>query len=100
LGFVYNALQTFQWYNPIYARELEEQIKELRDQFPNTESVVVGDLNSRVGITQVKLPHTWDNFEDADKVRDNEFGNRLRKDRICSSKGKKLINFVKEIFLR
>jgi hypothetical protein len=33
-------------------------MKELSDWFLNTEFVIVGDMNSRVGIMQINLPHT------------------------------------------
>jgi hypothetical protein len=57
-------------------------------------------VNSRVGIMQVNLSHVWDNFEAVQKVCVKKFGNSLSKERMCSSEGNSLLNFVKEIFLR
>jgi hypothetical protein len=36
MGFIYNASQTSSWYSPNFTRELEEEMKELSDQFLNT----------------------------------------------------------------
>jgi hypothetical protein len=41
IGFVYNAPQTSRCYNPNFIRELEEEMKELSNQFQNTEFVIV-----------------------------------------------------------
>jgi hypothetical protein len=57
IGFIYNAPQTSRWFYHNFTRELEEEMKELSDQFFNTEFVIVGDMNSRVGIRQINLPH-------------------------------------------
>jgi hypothetical protein len=58
IGFIYNAPQSSQWYNPNFTRELEEEMKELSDRFLNTEFAIVEDINSQVGIMQINLPHT------------------------------------------
>jgi hypothetical protein len=44
---VYNAPWTARWYNPTITRKLEDEIKELRDWFPNTEFVAMEDMNSQ-----------------------------------------------------
>jgi hypothetical protein len=61
--------------------------------------VIVGDMNSRVGIMQINLPHTWDCFDEIDKDNDNQFGNRVSKDFTCDAKGWKLIEFFERNML-
>jgi hypothetical protein len=46
------------WYNPNFTRELEEAMKELSERFFNIEFVVVGGMNSWVGMMQINLPLT------------------------------------------
>jgi hypothetical protein len=87
IGFVYNAPQTSQCYNPNFIRELEEEIKELSDRFLNTEFVTVGDMNSKAGTMKINLPHTWDCFDEIDKDNNNQFGNRVSKDFMCIAEG-------------
>jgi hypothetical protein len=93
IGFVYNAPQSSWLYNPNFTRELEEDMKELSDRFLNAEFVIVGDTNSRVGIMQINLPHTWDCFDKIDKDNDNQFGKRGSKDFMCNTEGRKLTEF-------
>jgi hypothetical protein len=53
----------------------------------------VGDMNIRVGIMQINLPHTWDCFLEIDKDNNNQFGKRVSKDFTCNTEGRKLIEF-------
>jgi hypothetical protein len=85
IGFVCNAPQSSRWYNPNFTRELEEDMKELSDRFLNAEFVIVGDMNSRVGIMQINLPHTLDCFDEIDKYNDSQFGKRISKDFSCNT---------------
>jgi hypothetical protein len=89
IGFVYNAPQSSRWHNSKFTRELEEDMKELSDRFLNAEFVIVGDMNSRVGIMQINLPHTWECFDEIDKDNDNQFGKRVSKDFTCNAEGRK-----------
>jgi hypothetical protein len=66
IGFIYSAPQASPWYNPNFTRELDEEMKELSDQFLNTEFMIVGDTNSRIGIMQINLLHTWHCFDEID----------------------------------
>ncbi len=50
MDFVHNARQISRWYNPNFTSELEENMKSLCDQFAETEILVVGFMNSRVGM--------------------------------------------------
>jgi hypothetical protein len=93
IGFVYNAPQASRWYNPNFTRELDEEMKELSDQFLNTEFVIVGDMNSRIGIMKINLLNTRDCFDEIDKDNDNQFGKRVSKDFACNAEGRKLIEF-------
>jgi hypothetical protein len=62
LGFVNNAPHTFRCYNPFFTRELEE-VKVQGDRYPDSESVAMDDMNSRVGLLQVNGPHIWDSLK-------------------------------------
>jgi hypothetical protein len=55
IGFVYNAPQSSKWCNPNFTRDLEEEIGRFREQFPNTEFIIMGDVNSRIGTMQINL---------------------------------------------
>jgi hypothetical protein len=68
-------------------------MKELSDRFLNVEFVIVGGLNSRVGIMQINLPHTWDCLDEIDKDNDIQFGKRVSKDFMCNTEGRNLIEF-------
>jgi hypothetical protein len=63
---------------------------------PESEFLLLGDTNSRVGTLQVNLPHSWDTLENGDK----EFNTyrsiaiiNLSKGVTCNTEGKKLIEF-------
>jgi exonuclease III len=92
VGFIYNAPLNSCWYNPNFTRELEGEINGLRDAYPESEFLLLGDMNSRVRTLQVNLPHRWDTLENVDKEF-NTYGSRLSKDVTCNTKGKKLIEF-------
>jgi hypothetical protein len=92
-GFCYNALQTLPWYNPLFTRELEEEVEVLRDRYPNYEFVVAGRMNRRVALSKANLPHIADGLEEADEERHSQFGSRSSKDKIRNSEGKKLTKF-------
>jgi hypothetical protein len=47
IGFVYNAPQSSKWCNPNFMRDLEEEIGGLREQFPNTEFIIMSDMNEQ-----------------------------------------------------
>jgi hypothetical protein len=51
-GFIHSASRISGWYNPNFTRDLEGETQELSDRLPNTEFVIVGDMNSRIGRTQ------------------------------------------------
>jgi hypothetical protein len=57
---------------------------ELSGRFLNTEFVIVGDINSRVGIMQINLPYTWDCFDEVGKDHGNQFCNRVSKNIMCN----------------
>jgi hypothetical protein len=50
---------------------------ELSDRYPNTEFVKLRDMNSRVRMMEINLPHTWDYFDEDDKGYNNQSGNGL-----------------------
>jgi hypothetical protein len=58
MGFIYNAPQNSRWYNLNFTLDLEEEVNLLRDLYPLTEILIMGDMNSRIGDKQVSLPHT------------------------------------------
>jgi hypothetical protein len=47
MGFIYNAPQNYRWYNPNFTLELEEEVNLMRDLYPLTEILIMGDMNSR-----------------------------------------------------
>jgi hypothetical protein len=92
IGFIYNAPPNSRWYNPNFIGELEKEINGLRDEYPKTEFLLMGDLNCRVGGAQVDLPHSWDGPENVNKEF-NSYGKRVSKDNICNGEGRQLIEF-------
>jgi hypothetical protein len=92
IGFIYNAPSNSRWYNPNFTGELEKEINRLRDKYPNTEFLLMGDLNCRIGVAQVYLPNSWDGLEYVNKEF-NPYGRRTSKDNICNGEGRKLIEF-------
>jgi hypothetical protein len=49
IGFIYNAPPNSRWYIPNFMGELEKEINGLRDKYPKTEFLLMGDLNCRIG---------------------------------------------------
>jgi hypothetical protein len=62
MEFVYKAPQSSRWYNANFTIELEEEIRDLRDQYLSTEFVLLADMKSHMGTMQVNLPHTHGTF--------------------------------------
>jgi hypothetical protein len=60
IGFTYKAPQNSRWYNPNFTKELEGDINNLRDSYPNSEFLIMGDWNSRIETKQEDLPHLFD----------------------------------------
>jgi hypothetical protein len=56
----YKAPQNSRQYNPNFTKELERDINNLSDSYPNSEFLIMGDWNSRIGTKQVDLPHFFD----------------------------------------
>jgi hypothetical protein len=56
----YNVLPNLHWYNANFTRELEKEINELWDLYPNSEFLPLGDMNSSVGVLQANVPHIWE----------------------------------------
>jgi hypothetical protein len=52
----------------------------------------MGDMNCRIGMLQVALPHRWDALENVGKEF-NTYGSRVSKDSICNIEGRQLIEF-------
>jgi hypothetical protein len=77
IGFIYNAPSNSHCYNPNFTGELEKEINRLRDKCPNTEFLLMGDLNCRIGVAQVDQPNSWDGLEYV-----NPYGRRTSKDNI------------------
>jgi hypothetical protein len=63
VGFIYNAPPNSRWYNPNFTGELEKEINGLRDKYLQTEFLLMGDMNCRIGMLQVDLSHSWDALE-------------------------------------
>jgi hypothetical protein len=93
MGFIYNAPQNSRWYNPNFTFELEDEVNLMRDLYPLTEILIMGDMNSRIGNKQVNLPLTWDPNCEAEKMDYGLYNSRSSKDKCCNLEGKKLINF-------
>jgi hypothetical protein len=87
IGFIYNAPPNSRWYNPNFTTELEREINGLRDKYLQTEFLLMGDMNCRIGMLQVDLPHSWDGLENFSKEF-NSYGSRASKDSICNVEGR------------
>jgi hypothetical protein len=92
IGFIYNASPNLRLYNPYFTKELEKEINGLRDKYPKTEFLLMGDMNCRIGLLQADLPHSWDALENVGKEF-NTYGSRVSKDSTCNIEGRQLIEF-------
>jgi hypothetical protein len=92
IGFIYNVPPNSRCYNPNFIRELEKEINGLRDKYPKTEFLLMGDMNCRIGMLQVGLPHSWDGLENVSKEF-NSYGSRASKDSTCNVEVRRLIEF-------
>jgi hypothetical protein len=93
IGFNYNLPPNSCWYYPNFTRESEKEINELRDLYPNSEFLLLGDMTSCIGVLQLNLPHSWDTFENEDKEFNNPYGSRLSKYIVQNTEVKKLTGF-------
>jgi exonuclease III len=96
LSFIYNSPQNSRWYNPSFSKELEGDINNLKDSYPNSEFLIMGDWNSRIGTKQVDLPHLFDIIDNWDNSSHNWYGSRKSKDTVCNTEGRKLIDFCEK----
>jgi hypothetical protein len=95
ISFIYKAPQNSWWYNPNITKELEGD-NNLRDSYPNSEFLIMGDWNSRTGTKQVDLPHIFDTVDIWDNSSHNWYRSRKSKDTVCNAEGRKLIDFCEK----
>ena len=57
LGFLYCSPTNSKWFNVNFIRDLNEEMNMLRDTYSNTETLIMGDVNCRIGEEQVELSH-------------------------------------------
>jgi hypothetical protein len=59
---------------------MEEDLKKVRKRSVETQFVIMGDRNTRIGNLEIRLQYTWENSETNDKNSDKGYEGRNSRD--------------------
>jgi Endonuclease-reverse transcriptase len=95
IGFVYRHPDVSKYVNPHFFEQLNSDIMEIQIDYPDSEIVIMGDFNARIGsedITEGRAFDLWSSSRDEENIEMTPLSVRRSKDKVVNQAGRNLIN--------